>query len=153
MSPNQKKKKAHLIKMCHILKKNKFPTDDNRKDYLWVNYEVESTKEMSIEQLEEFAVYLGYGRNRQATPNTKEKASAQPHLATQKQLDTITGIWSRVARDKSDRALREYIFRIVKIRPLHLATLTNGEAQKVVTGLLRMQKLWKEERGDEHDNN
>ena len=60
--------------------------------------------------------------------------------ATKRQLETITGIWEQIARNKSPMALREFIFRIVKIRPLHLKSLSREDARDVVQALIQMKE-------------
>ena len=143
MTPKQKEFKKHLIKVCHTLKANKFPDDDARKDYLYMNYGALSLRDMSIDQLKEFALMLGYGRKNKAKPTNKEKAENDISKATQRQIDTIEGIWFRIADKKTDFALRDYINRIVGYRPLYLRFLSRNDAQKVINGLLQMQKSWK----------
>ena len=59
--------------------------------------------------------------------------------ATKKQLETIAGIWEEIANVKTSMALREFIFRIVKIRPLHLKFLSRSDAADVVQALIQMK--------------
>ena len=150
MTKRQKELQKHLIKVCHTLKANKFPDDDTRKDYLYMTYGVESLSDMNIDQLKEFAVYLGYGRKNKAKPANKEKAENDVSKATQRQIDTIEGIWFRIADKKTDFALRNYINRIVGYRPLYLRFLSRDEAQKVINGLLQMQRSWKSKNDDKN---
>lgn len=149
MTPKQKELKKHLIKVCHTLKGSKFPDDDIRKDYLFVTYGKTSTSELSIDQLKEFAIFLGYGRaQNEKKPFVKDKSERTVELATQGQIDTIEGVWFRIAREKTDFALRNYIHRITGMRPLYLRFLSRTDAQKVITGLLKMQEDWNEKRND-----
>ena len=59
--------------------------------------------------------------------------------ATKKQLETIIGIWEEIANVKTSMALREFIFMIVKIRPLHLKFLSRTDATDVVQALIQMK--------------
>lgn len=147
MTAKQKELKKHLIKVCHTLKRDKFPDDDIRKDYLFVTYGKTSTSELSIDQLKEFAIFLGFGRaQNEKKPFIKDKSEKTVENATQKQIETIEGIWFRIARDASDFALRNYIHRITGVRPLYLRFLSRADAQKVITGLLKMQDDWNKRR-------
>ncbi len=150
MTAKQKELKKHLIKVCHTLKNSKFPDDETRKDYLFVTYGKDSMSELSIDQLKEFAIFLGYGRAaKEKKPFIKDKSEKTVENATQKQIETIEGIWFRIARDASDFALRNYIHRITGVRPLYLRFLSRADAQKVITGLLKMQDDWNEKRNKE----
>ncbi|MDD2895520.1 MAG: DUF1018 domain-containing protein [Aliarcobacter sp.] len=149
MTAKQKELKKHLIKVCHTLKSSKFPDDDIRKDYLFVTYGKTSMSELSIDQLKEFAIFLGYGRAaKEKKPFIKDKSEKTVQNATQSQIDTIEGVWFRIAREPSDFALRNYIHRITGMRPLYLRFLSRTDAQKVITGLLKMQEDWNEKRND-----
>lgn len=149
MTPKQKELKKHLIKVCHMLKNNKFPDDETRKDYLFVTYGKTSMSELTIDQLKELAIFLGYGRaTKEKKPFIKDKSEKTTINATQGQIDTIEGVWFRIAREKTDFALRNYIHRITGQRPLYLRFLSRTDAQKVITGLLKMQDEWNKKRND-----
>lgn len=149
MTPKQKELKKHLIKVCHTLKNSKFPDDETRKDYLFVTYGKTSMSELTIDQLKELAIFLGYGRAAyEKKPFIKDKSEKTTINATQGQIDTIEGVWFRIAREKTDFALRNYIHRITGQRPLYLRFLSRKDAQKVITGLLKMQDEWNEKRND-----
>lgn len=149
MTPKQKELKKHLIKVCHTLKNNKFPDDETRKDYLFVTYGKTSMSELTIDQLKELAIFLGYGRAaKEKKPFIKDNSEKTTINATQGQIDTIEGVWFRIAREKTDFALRNYIHRITGQRPLYLRFLSRTDAQKVITGLLKMQDEWNKKRND-----
>jgi len=152
MTAKQKELKKHLIKVCHTLKRDKFPDDDIRKDYLFVTYGKTSTSELSIDQLKEFAIFLGYGRAAyEKKPCIKDKSQMSVQNATQSQIDTIEGVWFRIAREPSDFALRNYIHRITGMRPLYLRFLSRTDAGKVITGLLKMQEDWNKKREEKNE--
>lgn len=150
MTPKQKELKKHLIKVCHTLKNGKFPDDETRKDYLFVTYGKTSMSELTIDQLKELAIFLGFGRAAyEKKPFIKDKSEKTVELATQGQIDTIEGVWFRIAREKTDFALRNYIHRITGQRPLYLRFLSRKDAQKVITGLLKMQDEWNERKNED----
>ena len=149
MTPKQKELKKHLIKVCHTLKNSKFPDDETRKDYLFVTYGKTSMSELTIDQLKELAIFLGYGRvAKEKKPFIKDKSEKTTINATQGQIDTIEGVWFRIAREKTDLSLRNYIHRITGQRPLYLRFLSRKDAQKIITGLLKMQDEWNKKRND-----
>jgi hypothetical protein len=121
--------KKELIKICHTLKNKKFSDDMCRKDYLMANYGVSSTKDMSVDELREFATFLGYVGNH----------SIKIEKATQRQVSMIETLWEKKARDTSKLALRNFIKRVVGKRPLYIASLTKKEATKVITGINRLK--------------
>ena len=129
---NLSQKRAHLIKMVHILKAQIGLDDVEYKEILRERYGVDSSKDLELCDLESFAITLGY------VPNNFDKAIKGK--ATQKQINTIMGIWEEIARDKSAMALRNFCFKIIKKRPLYIATLTLKEAQILITALMKMKK-------------
>ena len=135
MTPKQEALKTHLIKVIHTLK-GQCGLDDEEvyRGVLQNAYGVNSSRDMEIDDLIDFAKKLGY------VPPKKYKEKAIPRNATQKQLDTIVGLWEEVARDKSPLALRNFCDKIIKKRPLYLSSLEVKEAQKVILALLEMKR-------------
>jgi hypothetical protein len=155
---NTSELKKHYIKMIQTLKHNYFVDDECRKIYLQAQFGKDSLKELSIEELRAVLEVVGYkphkGANfKKSTRKTKtSKTSSSSFVAgedltpakgslyaTKKQLETITGIWEEIANVKTGMALREFIFRIVKIRPLHLKFLSRTDAADVVQALIQMK--------------
>jgi len=155
---NTSELKKHYIKMIQTLKHNYFVDDECRKIYLQAQFGKDSLKELSIEELRAVLEVVGYkphkGANfKKSTRKTKtSKTSSSSFVAgedltpakgslyaTKKQLETITGIWEEIANVKTGMALREFIFRIVKIRPLHLKFLSRSDAADVVQALIQMK--------------
>lgn len=135
MTPKQQALKAHLIKVIHTLKGQCGLGDEEvYRGVLQNAYGVRSSKDMELGDLIDFAKKLGY------VPPKKDKEKAIFKNATQKQLDTIVGLWEQVARDKSPLALRNFCDKIIKKRPLYLSSLGVKEAQKVILALLEMKK-------------
>lgn len=150
--------KKYYIKMIQTLKYNYFVDDECRKIYLQAQFGKDSLKELSIEELRAVLEVVGYkphkGANfKKSTRKTKTSKTSSSSLmssedltpakgslyATKKQLETIAGIWEEIANVKTSMALREFIFRIVKIRPLHLKFLSRSDAADVVQALIQMK--------------
>lgn len=155
---NTSELKKHYIKIIQTLKHNYFVDDECRKIYLQAQFGKDSLKELSIEELRSVLEVVGYkphkGANfKKSTRRTKtSKTSSSSFMssedltpakgslyATKKQLETIAGIWEEIANVKTGMALREFIFRIVKIRPLHLKFLSRSDAADVVQALIQMK--------------
>ena len=155
---NTSELKKHYIKMIQTLKHNYFVDDECRKVYLRAQFGKDSLKELSIEELRAVLEVVGYkphkGANfKKSTRKTKTSKTSSSSLmssedltpakgslyATKKQLETIAGIWEEIANVKTGMALREFIFRIVKIRPLHLKFLSRTDAADVVQALIQMK--------------
>ena len=155
---NTSELKKYYIKMIQTLKHNYFVDDECRKVYLQAQFGKDSLKELSIEELRAVLEVVGYkphkGANfKKSTRKTKTSKTSSSSLmsgedltpakgslyATKKQLETIAGIWEEIANVKTGMALREFIFRIVKIRPLHLKFLSRTDAADVVQALIQMK--------------
>lgn len=155
---NTSELKKHYIKMIQTLKHNYFVDDECRKIYLQAQFGKDSLKELSIEEIRAVLEVVGYkphkGANfKKSTRKTKTSKTSSSSLmsgedltpakgslyATEKQLETIAGIWEEIANVKTGMALREFIFRIVKIRPLHLKFLSRTDAADVVQALIQMK--------------
>ncbi|WP_314990916.1 phage protein GemA/Gp16 family protein [uncultured Campylobacter sp.] len=155
---NTSELKKYYIKMIQTLKHNYFVDDECRKIYLQAQFGKDSLKELSIEELRVVLEVVGYkphkGANfKKSTRKTKTSKTSSSSLmssedltpakgslyATKKQLETIAGIWEEIANVKTGMALREFIFRIVKIRPLHLKFLSRSDAADVVQALIQMK--------------
>lgn len=161
---NTSELKKYYIKMIQTLKHNYFVDDECRKVYLQAQFGKDSLTQLSVEELRSVLEVVGYKPNKGANfkrPARKSKAihktktsktssssfmssedltPAKGSLyATKKQLETIVGIWEEIANVKTGMALREFIFRIVKIRPLHLKFLSRSDAADVVQALIQMK--------------
>jgi hypothetical protein len=132
--------------------------------YLRAQFGKDSLTQLSVEELRSVLEVVGYkphkgtnfkrpARKSKATRKTKAHKTSSPSFiagedltpakgslyATKKQLETIAGIWEEIANVKTGMALREFIFRIVKIRPLHLKFLSRTDAADVVQALIQMK--------------
>ena len=154
--------------MIQTLKHNYFVDDECRKVYLQAQFGKDSLTQLSVEELRSVLEVVGYKPNKGANfkrPARKSKAihktkahkTSSPSFiasedltpakgsryATKKQLETMAGIWEEIANVKTGMALREFIFRIVKIRPLHLKFLSRTDAADVVQALIQMKDKYK----------
>ncbi|WP_052806012.1 regulatory protein GemA [Campylobacter jejuni] len=137
--------KKHLIKIIHTLRKDANLSDDE--SYRWVlnqRYGKASSKDLSIDELRDFAITLGYDEKFLKKQNTKKaryfkKENTKSGRATKKQLNMIQAIWSKNAKNPTQWALREFINNIVKKQPLHLWYLSIEDANKVILGLKNLE--------------
>lgn len=137
--------KKQLIKIIHTIRKDAHLSDDE--SYRWVlneRYGKSSSKDLSIEELRDFAMTLGYDEGFLKNKNTKKaryfkNENAKKGKATQKQLNMIQAIWSKNAKNPTQWALREFINNIIKKRPLYLSYLSVKEANKVILGLKNLE--------------
>lgn len=155
---NTSELKKHYIKMIQTLKHNYFVDDECRKIYLQAQFGKDSLTQLSVEELRSVLEVVGYKPRKSAnfkksTRKTKTSKTSNSSFmssedltpaksslyATKKQLETIAGIWEEIANVKTGMALREFIFRIVKIRPLHLKFLSRTDAADVVQALIQMK--------------
>ncbi|MCR8705107.1 regulatory protein GemA [Campylobacter sp. 2352 PW] len=135
--------KKQLIKIIHTLRKDAHLSDDE--SYRWIlneRYGKSSSKDLSIEELRDFAIALGY--DEKFLKNTKKtryfkNENTKSGRATKKQLNMIQAIWSKNAKNPTQWALREFINNIIKKRPLHLWYLSIEDANKVILGLKNLE--------------
>lgn len=140
MSIKQELYKKDLIKIIHILKNKKALDDEMYKDILSQRYGVTSSKNLSIDELKDFALVLGYKGyeskkakfNREVDFHCK---TTKRGTSTTKQIATILKMWQEKARDKSITALIKFSIKIVKYAPLKLGILSKQEAQKLILAL------------------
>ncbi|PZT47246.1 hypothetical protein B6S12_10095 [Helicobacter valdiviensis] len=130
--------KAHLIKIIHILKSKNGLSEEDYRYALKERYNKESSKDLSIEELREFAVFLGY-EEKYLKHKRYYKEKANKGYATQKQINMINALWVKYSYKKSAWALREFINNIIKKRPLHLNSLNQEEANSIIQALKNLE--------------
>lgn len=135
MTQKQKQLHASLIKALHISRRYKEYYKDNREEYkelLQEHFCVESSKELSIDQLMLFVDWMNFKRDTLPTYDGR--------ICTKAQLATMRGLWKSFATNKDDKALLEFIKRVTKkaYKELHMVTLS--DAQKIIPVLERMKK-------------
>lgn len=135
MTPDQKKFHVSLIKQLHISRRYKEYYKDNKDEYielLQVHFKVESSKELSIDQLIVFVDYMNFKRRELPTYTNK--------ICTKKQLETMKGLWQDFATLKTDEALLKFANRQAKKNYLHLHMISKSEAQKIIPVLKTMKE-------------
>ena len=134
LTPIQELERKRLIAGIHIKKQELGMAEIQYRDLLWARYKVESSKELILKDLRDFANYLGF------FPKKAIKKDNEKDGATQAQIQTILKAYKVVAEDKSELGLRKFIKRIVGRLPLYLESLSLIEAQKVIIGLKKWKK-------------
>ena len=135
MTQAQQGYKKDLIRLIQINKSKVFANDTERKEFMQSRFGVDSTKRMSISQLELFLKFcLG-------------KVSDLPYFeyvpATEPQIHKIKAIWAEKGRDKSETALLKFVLKPARrqgekaIESLY--ELTKEEAKNVIVALERMK--------------
>ncbi len=130
LTPLQEQERKRLLAGIHIKKQELGMAEIQYRDLLWERYKVESSKELSLQELRELAKDLGF-----FSKSIDEKGNA-----SKAQIQTITRIYKEVADNKSALGLRKFIQRIVGRMPLYLESLKLKEAQKVIIALKQWQK-------------
>ncbi len=134
LTPIQELERKRLIAGIHIKKEELGMAEIQYRDLLWARYKVESSKELNLKDLSDFANCLGF------FPKKAIKKDNEKDGATQAQIQTILKAYKMVAEDKSELGLRKFIKRIVGRLPLYLESLSLKEAQKVIIGLKKWEK-------------
>lgn len=140
---NENELRKQLIKIIHTLKNNTELSDDE--SYRWVlkqRYNKNSSKDLSLDELRDFALALGYKESNFKISKARYfiKEKAKQGKATQKQLNMIQALWSKYSRKPTQWALREFIHNIIKKRPMHLWSLSKEEANAVLQGLKKLEE-------------
>jgi len=126
--------KKQLIKLIQINKSNVFSDDEERKEFMNSRFGVDSTKKLSIDQLKLLLDFC------------KRKVSDIPMLnpvenkefITELQKEKIRVLWNEKARNTSEEALLNFIFKITKAKIILLDDLLKGKATKVIVALEKL---------------
>lgn len=107
--------------------------EDDRREMLMELYDVDSFTKLDKSRLISFIISLLSGRRPERMPMKNGKA-------TKKQIWRIEESWRNngAVRDHSDMALRNFINRIIKRRPLHLEDMSEAEATKVIIAIEKL---------------
>ncbi|NOQ30013.1 MAG: DUF1018 domain-containing protein [Helicobacteraceae bacterium] len=128
LSPKQQTYHQSLIKLVHTSLKYRNYYKDNRDEYeelLLTHFRVESSKELSIDELIQLVDYLNHKRD--SLPTQKMVSAAQ--------LMKIKSLWADRAIDKSTIALLKFSSKITQKALSSIKLLTLGEAQKLIISL------------------
>lgn len=140
--------KKHYVKMIHTLKHNYFVDDECRKIYLQNRYGKDSLKELNISELREVLELCGYKKQKIVLKKSKQNGfidDTTPRgtgFATKKQLKTIFGIWNEISKENTPLALRNFIYRVIKKRPLYINSLQSSDASIIVQALIQMKESY-----------
>ncbi|PLY04899.1 MAG: hypothetical protein C0625_15420 [Arcobacter sp.] len=132
MTQNEYKKQ--LIKLIQINKKNVFEEDEDRKAFINSRFGVDSTKKLSIDQLKLLLDFCK--RNVSDIPMLHPVENKE--FVTELQKEKIRVLWNEKARNKSEEALLNFVFKITKAKIILLDDLLKGKATKVIVALERM---------------
>jgi len=135
MTVLQKSLKSSLIKQVHIsiLYQQIYKHDrDMYEDLLLNHFGVSSSKELDIDQLMELVKFLN-------KKSDSLKVMMRKSDATPSQIRFIKDRWQKVAREKSEDALRAFIKRITKKSYLHIDSICKKDAQKIIIALKNME--------------
>lgn len=139
MTPKQKDYRNKLLSKIHQSPRYRTVYASDRdlwESFLQNGYGVSSSAKLSISELENLSGYLiGKVTVLIADPSRRPDQAGK---ATKAQIAKIETMWSIVARDKSEMALRNFINRQVKSRPLHLYSLSRHEATTIIIALEAM---------------
>lgn len=141
MTTKQKAYRSKLLSKIHLspLYRTVYANDrDLWESFLENGYGVTSSADLAISELENLADYL-IGKVKVLLPDLSKRPTKVGY-ATKPQISKIEAMWRNIARDNSDMALRNFINRQVKTRPLHLSNLTQKEATVIIVTLEGMVK-------------
>lgn len=135
MTPKQKLLHKSLVRTIHLSRRYNEYYKDNKEDYLELlqeHFKVDSSKELSIDQLMVFVDYMNF--------KTDKLPTYQNRICTKAQLSTMRGLWKSFASNQNDEALLAFVNRQTKksYTKLHMTTLM--EAQKIIPVLMDMSK-------------
>lgn len=142
MTPKQRKFRADLIKIIHILKNDKAMDDEMYRAILSDRYNVNSSKDLSIDNLKDFALVLGYKgfETKEAKFNRLVDwhcATTTRNTSTKTQIATIIKLWqtNNRVRNKEIAALMLFCHRIIGYIPFSLGRLSKDEASKMINAI------------------
>lgn len=127
MTERQEAYKKSLIQKIQINKNKVFIDEDTRRDFMKSRFNCESSKHMSIDQLNQLLNFC------------LRKVSDIPMVApiTTAQKQKIHNLWETKARDKRKEALDAFILRLTQREDMNY--LTKVEATNVIIALNKMQ--------------
>jgi hypothetical protein len=137
MTPKQQIYHKSLVKALHISRRYKEYYSNNKDEYkelLQEHYGVDSSKELTIDQLIIFVDYMNFKRDELP----KYEANGE-ELCTKKQLSTMKGLWESFASIPTEAALLKFANRQTGKTYLHLHMISKTEAQKIIPVLKTMK--------------
>ena len=126
--------RSKIIQLIHIAKSQIGLSDEDYRAVLESTAKKTSCSEMSLFELNEVLKAMKKLGFKVKKLETREEEIGWD--ASKAQMDYIKGMWERVARDKSDRALYKFIKRITGAD--HPRFMTAKDSQKVIIALRKM---------------
>lgn len=139
MTPKQQNFHKSLIRSIHLSKRYREYYKEDKEEYkelLKIHFGVESSKKLSIDQLIIFINFMNFKRD--SLPKFR---TGTDEPCTQAQLSTMRGIWSEVARVKTDETLLAFINRNRRTTYKELHLVTKFDAQKIIPVLKSMRQI------------
>ena len=136
MTLNQKIYRKKLLSRIHQIPFVKQAKDAGGwEDYLRERYGVTTSAKLSIEELNNLLNILNGKESETKTGGSRPRDESK---ATDKQIAAMASAWRDKAHNPSEMALRSFVERIIKRKPLHLESITKQEATKVITAINRL---------------
>lgn len=126
--------RSKIIQLIHIAKSQIGLSDEDYRAVLESTAKKISCSEMTLFELNEVLKAMKKLGFKVKKLETREEEIGWD--ASKAQMDYIKGMWERVARDKSDRALYKFIKRITGAD--HPRFMTAKDSQKVIIALRKM---------------
>lgn len=126
--------RSKIIQLIHIAKSQIGLSDEDYRAVLESTAKKTSCSEMTLFELNEVLKAMKKLGFKVKKLETREEEIGWD--ASKAQMDYIKGMWERVARDKSDRALYKFIKRITGAD--HPRFMTTKDSQKVIIALRKM---------------
>ena len=126
--------RSKIIQLIHIAKSQIGLSDEDYRAVLESTAKKSSCSEMTLFELNEVLKAMKKLGFKVKKLETREEEIGWD--ASKAQMDYIKGMWERVARDKSDRALYKFIKRITGAD--HPRFMTAKDSQKVIIALRKM---------------
>ncbi|MBZ8007884.1 regulatory protein GemA [Campylobacter sp. RM9334] len=146
MTPKQRKFRADLIQIIHILKAEKGIDDEMYRAILFERYGVDSSTLLDIDELKDFAIILGYKgfETRKAKANREIESHIETTnrgTSTKTQIATILKMWrnSKVVRNKDIAGLLSYCNRILGYIPFSLGMMSKSDASKMINAIKNLK--------------
>ncbi len=136
MTQNQKNYRKQLLARIHQIQFVKqVKAVGGWEDFLKERYGVTSSAKLSIEELNNLLNILNGKESEAKTGGSRPRDESK---ATDKQIAAIGKVWRDKAHNSSEMALRSFVERIIKRKPLHLGQMSKAEATKVITAIKRL---------------
>lgn len=136
MTQNQKNYRKQLLARIHQIQFVKqVKAVGGWEDFLKERYGVTSSAKLSIEELNNLLNILNGKESEAKLGGSRPRDESK---ATDKQIVAMANAWRDKAHNPSEMALRSFVERIIKRKPLHLEQMTKQEATKVITAINRL---------------